>query len=194
MGINAKSTIRKISMLTLGLLIDLKERISNMVQSRDSMVSPKMEDPDEETPGFEGILPTNENKPEAWAQTDGQPSSDIVVSEEADPEPSYTGNPGNVVFDDYTGDKEELWQDEMDPSSEEDIPLRPSEVDIPHEIQYDKEDDLRIITPGQVDSEIEIPEEDFEEENPEENEIDPVRSQGNHKKGNRKMKGRSKGK
>lgn len=192
MGNTTKDRIQQISMLTLGLLVNLKEDISSLFQRQDGRAHPKLEEPDEETPGFEGVLPVSENTPDAWAKEDGQLSSDIVVSDEADSEPFYTGNPENVIFDEFMGDTKESWQDEMDPSSEEDIPLRPSEVDIPHEIHYDKEDDLRIITPGQGKSEAEIQEEDFEVESPVKNEIDPVRSQGSHKKGNQKTKGRNK--
>lgn len=192
MGNTTKDRIHQISMLTLGLLVNLKERVSSLFQGRDGRPHPKLQEPDEETPGFEGILPVNENTPDAWAKEDGQLSSDIVVSDEADSESFYTGNPENVIFDEFRGDTKESWQDEIDPSSEEDIPLRPSEVDIPHEVHYDKEDDLRIITPGPGKSEVEIPEEDIKIENPEKNEVDPVRAQGGHKKGNHKPKGRSK--
>ena len=187
MGITGKGKIHKISMLTLGLLIDIKERISSLVQLRDGSAKSEFKEPNEETPGFEGILPVSENSPDTRAKAAGQLSSDVEVSEEADSQPSYTGNHENIVSQGTAGDINDPSQDHLDPSTEEDIPLRPSEVEIPHEILYDQEGDSQIMTTGQGDSEVIIPEEEIEIETPDKKEIDPKRLLGD-----RKIEGRNK--
>nr|MBI1230320.1 hypothetical protein [Cytophagales bacterium] len=60
----------------------------------------------------------------------------------------------------------QLWEEQMDPSMEEDIPLRPSEVDIPHEIQYSGKNREFPRDPGTENPEIERPDEAPEIDNP----------------------------
>ncbi len=187
MGSTEKGKIRKISMLALGLLIDIKERVGSLVHFRGGRAKLKFEQPSEETLGFEGILPDNENSPYTGETSAGQLSSNTEVSEEADSQASYTANPEKVVAGDFIDEGKEPRREQLDPSTEQDIPLRPSEVEIPEEIQHDQEDNSEIITPGKGESEVVIPEEEIEVENPDKKEIDPERLSGN-----RKIKGRNK--
>ncbi|WP_158857803.1 hypothetical protein [Lunatibacter salilacus] len=190
MGVQSKSRIRRILMMSLGLLIDIKERISSIAQGRDGRAQEKNGEPVEDNQGYQGIPPGIENTPATAFEPDGQlPSGlvhpDVSVTENADSQPSFTGESGEALPADQTGEPIDSWENELDPSTEEDIPLRPSEVEIPHEIQYDKDDDL-INAPVQGESEIEIPEEDFEVEDPEKRKIEPKNlSEG------RKIRGRN---
>ncbi|HSI74872.1 MAG TPA: hypothetical protein VK957_03210 [Lunatimonas sp.] len=191
MGIQSKSRIRRIFMMSLGLLIDIKERISSIAQSRDGRAREKNGVPDEENRSYQGVPPGIGYAPAS--EQDGQlPSGQthpgVLLTADADSQPSFTGESGVAFQDDQMGEPIEPWQDQLDPSTEEDIPLRPSEVEIPHEIQYDKDDDL-IIPPVKGESEIEIPEEDFEVEKPEKGKIEP-----NHLSEGRKIRGRNRGK
>lgn len=178
MGIKTKGRVYQFSMLTLGLLIDIKERISGLVQRRDGRAQPKIEEPDEENRDYEEILPGSENTYGIASDPDGQLSSgldypDVAVPADAESQLPYSGSPEHVFPPDLADQTNEPWQNQLDPSTEEDIPLRPSEVDIPYEIQYDQEDDLRVITPGQDKSEFELPDETPEIENPKNNELEP---------------------
>jgi hypothetical protein len=190
MEITMKSRIHQISMLTLGILVDIKERISSIVQRRDGRAQPKIEEPDEENRGYGGILPGNEETPDTGADPDGELPSDkshpdVSVPEGAEDQPSYTGESEEELPSDLTGGDRDAWQNELDPSTEEDIPLRPSEVEIPHEIQYDRDEDLRVETPGQEgdNSEFEKPNGGQDVDNPDEKEFEPGRLSKKSNKG-----------
>jgi hypothetical protein len=186
MEITTKSRMYHISALTIGLLIDLKERISSIVQRRDGRAQPRIEEPDEENRGYEGILPGREGTPDTGAEPDGQLPSDIAhpdtaVPDDAETQRTYTGETEEALPSDITGGEGDLWQEELDPSTEEDIPLRPSEVEIPDEIHYDQEEDLRVISPEQDSEEtaFERLEEDPDLDNPDEFDSDTFPDEGN---------------
>jgi hypothetical protein len=164
-----KSKIHKAAMLTLGILINLKEHISSLVYRQDGRAQASNEEPGEENNGYVGILPNRENILTSKEERDGQLPSDLdypdtTGSEIAETQPSYAGK------------------------LEEELPAGPtggegeSEIEIPDEIQYDNKEDSGVVAPGHEEGEsrINVPE---EVQNPDEKDID---LDGSSKKGGKR--------
>jgi len=147
----------------------------SVIPRKDGRSQPKIEEPDEENRGYEGIMPGHDGTPDTGAAPeknypDDPDHPDLWIPEEPESQPAYAGGQEEVLPPDLTSSDPEL-----DPSTEEGIPRRPTEVDFPNEPEYDKKDESPEIIPdaGQERPEVDISEEGAEIENPQEKEVDP---------------------
>jgi hypothetical protein len=154
-----------------GLLWQINEYFKNVTSRRGRRSCPSIEEPSEEKQSYDPILPEREYTPESDAESNKElprnpQHPDQVVPENGTSLPTYASENESALPTDPRGENIHPWTRLIDPSMEEDIPLRPSEVDIPHEIQYSGKNREFPRDPGTKKPELERPDEAPEIENP----------------------------